>query len=311
MKIVFMGTPEFAVPSLDILVQAGYDIVGVITATDKYGGRGNKTLIESAVKKYAIDKDLKVLQPTNLKSTSFNEELASLQADLQIVVAFRMLPKIVWDAPRYGTYNLHGSLLPKYRGAAPINWAIINGESETGVTSFKLKHEIDTGNILHQKKIPIYPSDNASTLHDRMKWIAADTVLETVKSIEKNDLNLLAQDNTEVTHAPKLNKDNTTIDWEQSAETVQNQIRGLSPYPAAWTLLDGKKLKIYQSHYELENHNKEPGRYYRPSRFELKVTTSDGCIHLKEVQLSGKKRMNIKEFLNGYNFNTETEIIEN
>jgi len=222
MKIIFLGTPDFAVPSLEILYNAGYDIVGVITSVDKYGGRGRKTLIESAVKKYARSKGLNILQPTNLKSPKFNAKLKALDADIQIVVAFRMLPVMVWDMPPLGTYNLHGSLLPKYRGAAPINWAIINGDTKTGVTSFKLKHEIDTGSILFQKEIPIYESDSAGDLHDRMMWIAADTILESVQSIEKKEARLIPQEDSLVSHAPKLNKENTFIDFNKSTQEVYN-----------------------------------------------------------------------------------------
>lgn len=295
-----MGTPEFAVPSLDILYQAGYDLVGVITAPDRYGGRGRKTLIESDVKKYAQNKSLTVLQPTNLKSPSFQAKLKSLGADLQIVVAFRMLPKIVWDMPQLGTYNLHGSLLPKYRGAAPINWAIINGDKETGVSSFKLKHEIDTGSILLQKKIPIYSFDNASDLHDRMKWIGAEIILNTVELIKADDVQLQEQKLTEVSHAPKLNKENTSLDFTKNSKEIYDMARGLSPYPTAWFLLDDKHTKVYRAGYRLENHNHAPGTIRTDQKTRLEIASSDGFIELFEIQMSGKKRMNIQGLLNGY-----------
>jgi len=294
-----MGTPEFAVASLDILHQAGYNIVGVITAPDKYGGRGRKTLIESDVKKYAQKNNLKILQPTNLKSQKFQEKLKALKADLQVVVAFRMLPVSVWDMPPLGTYNLHGSLLPNYRGAAPINWAIINGETKTGVTSFKLKHAIDTGSILYQKEIPIYPDDNAGSLHDRMKWVGADVIYETVKSISEGNVNLKEQDESSVSHAPKLNTENTQIDFSLPGKKIYDLIRGLSPYPVAWMNLDGKKTKIYRADYEPGAVDTKPGSYTLDNGL-LKIACADGQIVIQELQMSGKRRMSTKEFLNGY-----------
>jgi len=295
-----MGTPEFAVASLDILYNAGYNIVGVITSVDKLGRRGRKTLIESAVKKYAVEKGLKVMQPTNLKSKKFNAELKELKADVQIVVAFRMLPVMVWDMPPLGTYNLHGSLLPKYRGAAPINWAVINGETQTGVTTFKLKHEIDTGSILMQKKIPIYYSDNATEVHNRMMYVGADLILETVKKLEEGAINLKEQNNIKTSHAPKLNKENTEIDFTKNTDSVYNFIRGLSLYPAAWFKIGDKTAKVYSSTAEKINHEYEPGKIISNNKNFIKIACSDGWITINEIQLSGKRKMSVKEFLNGY-----------
>ena len=233
MKIIFMGTPEFAVPSLDILVQNGYEIAAVVTAPDSMGGRGGKQLIESAVKKYAVEKQIPVLQPEKLKSPAFIDTLKNIKADIQIVVAFRMLPEMVWNMPPLGTFNLHGSLLPKYRGAAPINHAIINGEKETGVTSFKLKHEIDTGDILMQKTIPISDDENAGSLHDKMKMIGAEVVLETVKMIENGDYTFIRQKDELASHAPKIFHETCRIDFNNPIQKIHNFIRGLSPYPGA------------------------------------------------------------------------------
>jgi len=291
MRIIFMGTPDFAVPSLEILVNAGYSVVAVITATDKYGGRGRKTLIESPVKVFAKEQGIKVLQPPNLKSKKFLKELAELKADLQIVVAFRMLPKLVWDMPPQGTYNLHGSLLPKYRGAAPINWSIIKGDIKTGVTSFKLKHEIDTGSILIQKDIPIYPSDNATILHDRMKFVAADVVYDSVNLIEEGKANLSEQDDTLVSHAPKLNKDNTELDFNNKTIEVHNTVRGLSRYPVAWFKMKDQKIKVYESEVELVAHDHSPGTITSDNKNFIKVACDDGFLLLKELQLTGKKVM--------------------
>ena len=300
MKIIFLGTPEFSVPSLDILYQAGYQIPAVITSPDRRGGRGRNKIIQSAIKKYALAKGIKVLQPTNLKSPKFNAELKSLQAELQIVVAFRMLPEAVWDMPPLGTYNLHGSLLPQYRGAAPINWSIINGDKETGVTSFKLKHEIDTGSLLLQQKIPIYNFDNAGDLHDRMKWIAADTVLESVKIIESGQINLIPQDNSKVSHAPKLTSNNTQINFQDKAENIINLVRGLAPYPGAWMELDGKITKIFECHQPKENSQLEPGKLKTDGQHYIHIGCKDGCISIQHLQMSGKKAMKVANFLNGY-----------
>jgi len=302
MRIVFMGTPDFAVPSLEILLENGYDVVGVITSTDKYGGRGNKKLIESAVKKFAVSKGLNVLQPKNLKAPEFIEELQSLKADLQIVVAFRMLPVVVWDMPEIGTFNLHGSLLPKYRGAAPIHWAVINGEKETGVTTFFLKHEIDTGDLLFQEKLEIGENETTGEIHDRMMLLGAKVVVKTVKAIEQGNYMAKPQDNTLVTKAPKLFKETCEIDFNQSTEKVHNFIRGLSPFPSAWTILDGQQLKLLRATKEIAAHNIEPGKYISDNKNYLKFSTTDGFVSIHELQLQGKRRMEIKDFLNGYKF---------
>lgn len=295
-----MGTPDFAVPSLEILYNAGYQIVGVITSVDKKGGRGRKTVLQSAVKKYAESKQLTILQPANLKSPKFQEELQSLKADIQIVVAFRMLPKAVWDMPPMGTYNLHGSLLPAYRGAAPINWAIIKGEKQTGVTFFKLKHAIDTGNILMQETIPIYEDDQAGDLHDRMMWVAADTVYEAVKTLGSGEFDLLEQDDSKVSHAPKLNSENTEIKFNQSAKAVYDMVRGLSPYPVAWTTIDGKRAKIIRAKMESGPRTEVAGTLNTDGKSYLKFACSDGYLVVEKIQLSGKKSMDVKAFLNGY-----------
>lgn len=300
LRVIFMGTPGFAVPTLDILVNAGYEIVGVITAADKFGGRGRKELIQSDVKKYAVSKGLNVMQPTNLKSPKFNQKLKELKADVQIVVAFRMLPEMVWNMPPHGTYNLHGSLLPKYRGAAPINWAVMNGDSKTGVTSFKLKHEIDTGSLYMQKELPIYEFDTAGDVHDRMRWIAADVVLKTVQAIEKSTIKLSPQNETQVTHAPKLNKENTAIDLHNSAKEIYDHIRGLSPFPTAWLKIDSKHTKVYKASYTASQHSETVGTIKTDNKSYLSIVAKDGYIKLLEIQMSGKKRMTIKQFLNGY-----------
>ncbi len=300
MRIIFMGTPDFAVYSLDILHTAGYDIVAVITSPDKYGGRGRKTLIESDVKKYAVSKNLDILQPKNLKSPKFLDELRSYEADLQIVVAFRMLPEVVWNMPPLGTYNLHGSLLPKYRGAAPINWAVIKGESTTGVTSFKLKHEIDTGSICLQKEIPIYLSDTAGTLHDRMKYVAADVVLETVRLIEKEEIKLIPQDNRLVSHAPKLNPENTELTLNITTQEAIQFIRGLNPFPGAWFNLGDKKVKIYEAIKSELTSQHASGTLISDNKSHLSIACQNGNIDILELQYPGKKRMKITDFLNGF-----------
>jgi len=295
-----MGTPEFAVPSLDILVQNGYDIVGVITSTDKFGGRGKKKLLESAVKKYAREHEIKILQPKNLKAPEFVKELRNLEADLQVVVAFRMLPEVVWNMPRLGTFNLHGSLLPKYRGAAPINWAVINGDEETGVTTFFIRHKIDTGDMMLQKKTPIGENETAGDVHDRMMLIGAEAVLETVQMIENNSYELQIQDHNLATKAPKIYHDTCKINFDQPTAQVHNFIRGLSPYPAAWTTLGEHSLKIFQTTKEIIDHECSPGRFFSDHKKWLKVSTQDGFIHIHKLQLQGRKRMGIVDFLNGY-----------
>ena len=304
MKIVFMGTPEFAVPSLKILVDHGYDVVGVITSTDKFGGRGKKKLLQSAVKRYAIDQGLRVLQPPRLKRPEFVQELRDLQADLQVVVAFRMLPEIVWNMPRLGSVNLHGSLLPQYRGAAPINWAVIDGQVETGLTTFKLKHAIDTGDLIHQVSTPIGPDETAGELHDRMMGLGADLVLKTVQDIEKGNVFEKSQDEGKVSHAPKIFHENCKINFDQPSLVVHNFIRGLSPYPCAWTTIDGLQLNISRS--KLVAFEPDECRDFIAGAIDLshkgewRIDCADGQIRLIESQLEGRKRMKIKDLLNGF-----------
>ncbi len=299
-----MGTPEFAVPSLEILLENGYDVVGVVTAPDKPGGR--QGMMQSAVKQFAEAKGLNILQPEKLKNPDFINALQELRADLQIVVAFRMLPEIVWSMPPMGTMNLHGSLLPKYRGAAPINWAVIRGESETGLTTFLLKHEIDTGDLLFQEKVPIGPDETAGELHDRMMQIGAKLVLKSVKALELGATQPMPQADVEATHAPKIFAETCRIDFNQPTVNVHNFIRGLSPYPGAWTTMDGKTLKLLRS--SLDNHSMTPqadlsiqiGQFFTDGKNTLQYRTSDGFISILELQLEGKRRMSVKDFLNGY-----------
>lgn len=300
MRIVFMGTPEFAVPSLRILHEHGYSIVGVITATDKMGGRGGKKKLESAVKKYARAHDLPVLQPPNLKNPEFVEELRSLKADLQVVVAFRMLPQVVWDMPPIGTINLHGSLLPQYRGAAPINWAVINGEQETGVTTFFLKHKIDTGDLLLQRKLKIGPNETAGEVHDRMMQLGAEVVLESVQAIERGDYVLHPQDESKVSKAPKIFRETCEIAFDRPVEEVHNFIRGLSPYPTAWATLEGAQLKIFRAEMEKADHKHKPGSLHSDGKSHLKFAAEGGYISVKELQLQGRRRMSVQDFLNGF-----------
>ncbi len=308
LRIIFMGTPEFAVASLDALVQAGCNIAAVVTAPDKPAGRGMK-LNESAVKKYATEHALTVLQPEKLKAPEFIATLKALHADLQIVVAFRMLPEIVWNMPPLGTINLHGSLLPQYRGAAPINWAVINGEKETGVTTFKLQHEIDTGNILLQKSFSIGDDDTAGEVHDTMKIIGANLLLETVKGFADGSLVEMPQSQISnlasqiIHHAPKIFTETCKIDWHQSVEAIHNLIRGLSPFPGAFSFLNDKMLKIYRSKKEFQNTaSKQAGEFVTDGKTFLKFACSNGYIHVTELQLEGKKRMQVEEFLRGYKF---------
>ena len=302
MRIVFMGTPQFAVASLDALIKAGCDIVAVVTAPDKPAGRGQK-LSESAVKQYAVMNGLRVLQPEKLKSPEFLEELRSLQAELQVVVAFRMLPEEVWNMPLRGTINLHASLLPQYRGAAPINWAIINGEAESGVTTFFLRHEIDTGNILFTEKVTLTGHETAGELHDRLTYKGAGLLVKTVKGIESGRYSIHSQDllvaGMELKYAPKIHKEDCLIDWNQPAEKLYNKIRGLSPLPTAYTTINGKTLKIFASEYEITKTNVKPGTLSTDNKTYLKFAAKDGFISLKDVQLEGKKRMDIEQFLRG------------
>ena len=299
-KIVFMGTPDFAVPSLEILHKNGFEIAGVVTSTDKLGGRGNKQLLQSPVKKYALEHNIPVLQPSKLKSPEFLAELQGLNANLQVVVAFRMLPEAVWNMPALGTFNLHGSLLPKYRGAAPINWAIINGDTETGVTTFFIKHEIDTGDVIFQEKMSIGPNKTAGEVHDRMMQLGAKVVLETVQAIESGSVQLKKQDETLVSKAPKIFRETCEIQFDQTASQVHNFIRGLSPYPGAWTLLDGVECKILKAAPEIIPTNLSPGSWSSDGKSFLKIACRDGFIQLLELQLQGRKRMDVKSFLNGY-----------
>jgi methionyl-tRNA formyltransferase len=308
MKIVFMGTPEFSVPCLDILVKNNYTIAGVITAPDKPAGRGMQVQ-QSAVKKYAVEHGLKVLQPEKLKAPEFLEELKSLQADLQIVVAFRMLPEAVWNMPPLGTYNLHASLLPDYRGAAPINWALINGEKETGITTFKLQQEIDTGSILFSERVPLTENTTAGELHDLLMHRGAELMLKTVTAIESGNYQLKEQHYSADTnkHAPKLSKETGRIDWNKDANSIHNLIRGLSPYPAAWT--EGKdnkgmvhSVKIFSSSKEIVAHSHPLGTVVSDGKSSLKVACNNGFIHIHELQLAGKKRLKTEELLRGFKF---------
>jgi len=300
-----MGTPEFAVASLDAMVNAGCTIAGVITAPDKPAGRGLK-LQESAVKKYAVEKELKILQPGKLKDPQFLNELRSLKADIQVVVAFRMLPELVWDMPPMGTINVHASLLPQYRGAAPINWAIINGEKETGVTTFKLKHEIDTGDILLQEKILIGENETAGELHDRLKELGAQTLVKTIKGLADDTLKEMPQSqipnpkSETLKHAPKIFTDTCKIDWNKPVDEVHNLIRGLSPFPGAFTFLNEKLLKIFRTEREHKRSSIPAGEFETDGKTFLKFACSDGLISLKEIQMEGKKKMNVEDFLRGH-----------
>lgn len=311
LRIVFMGTPDFAVGTLKKILEAGFEVVGVITAPDRPAGRGRKVQ-ESAVKQFAVQHNLKVLQPTNLKDEAFLEELKNLDANLQVVVAFRMLPKVVWQMPEYGTFNLHASLLPQYRGAAPINWAIINGESETGVTTFFIDEKIDTGNIVLQHTEKILPNDSAGTLHDRLMELGADLVVETCKQIENGTVTRMVQDESmELKPAPKIHKDTCRIDWNASMEDIYNHIRGLSPYPGAWTQLinDGKadQMKIFKTEMERAEHNYDVGKLVVEKK-SLKIAVKEGFISLLELQLPGKRRMQVNEVLNGLNLEKEAHL---
>lgn len=305
LRIIFLGTPDFAAESLKKLVESGVLIVAVVTAPDKPKGRGKKLAI-SAVKEFALEAGLSILQPTNLKSPEFQAELNSFKADLQIVVAFRMLPESVWNMPKLGTFNLHASLLPQYRGAAPINWAIINGEKETGVSTFFLKHEIDTGAIIYQEKEPIHDSDNVGTLYARLMKKGAELVLKTVLSIQEGNYPQLEQNESEeIRPAPKIFKDDCFIDWNQPAVKVKDFIRGLSPYPAAWTKLEGKTLKIYSS--KLSEASLSPGEGMLRNN-ELIIGTAENSLIIEELQLEGKKRMKTSDFIRGFQFKTSDKI---
>ncbi len=305
-----MGTPDFAVASLDILMKNNYSIVGVITAPDKPAGRGQKVQM-SAVKEYALQHQLLVLQPTNLKDPAFIEELRSLKADLQIVVAFRMLPEIVWNMPPLGTFNLHASLLPKYRGAAPINWCVINGDDVSGVTTFKLTHQIDTGNVLFQEKVEVKKTETAGELHDKLMNVGSQLILKTVQSLEQHyihgtPLEFKPQDDSKATHAPKIFKDTCKIHWNENAEKVYNLIRGLSPYPAAFTEFEDPSgnvisFKIFSAEI-VPFESPVSGTLNTDNKSFITVHSLDGALNIKELQLQGKKKMSVKELLNGYRF---------
>lgn len=309
MRIIFMGTPEFAVLSLKKLIENKYTIVGVVTAPDQAAGRGKK-IRQSSVKKYALKQGLKILQPVKLKDPEFIDELRALKADLQIVVAFRMLPEIVWAMPPKGTFNLHASLLPQYRGAAPINHAIINGEIQTGVSSFFLDQKIDTGNIILQKTCSITPQDNAGSLHDKLMVLGADLVVETVKEIELNRVSPKSQNElieSDLKAAPKIFKPDCQINWNKSSERIHNKIRGLSPYPAAYSYLKFDSieksyyLKIFETEkIEINYPKSDPGQIFTDSKSYIHVISLEGVLSLIEVQLEGKKRMSVKEFLRGF-----------
>ncbi len=299
MNIVFMGTPEFAVASLKALLENGFNIVGVVTAPDKPAGRGQK-ITESAVKKYAAEQGLKILQPVKLKDPAFLNELRSLKADLQVIVAFRMLPEVVWNMPEHGTINLHASLLPQYRGAAPINWAIINGEKESGVSTFFLKQEIDTGDLLFSERVEISRHDTAGDLHDKLMETGASLLVKTVRAIEAGEYAeqpQISADDLEA--APKIFKEDCLINWDKPSEKVFNFIRGLSPYPTSFTYLNGKILKIFKAEIEKTEATLKPGSYVCDNKTYLKFACADGLISVLEIQLEGKKKMKIDEFLRG------------
>lgn len=311
LSIVFMGTPDFAVAILKHLVENNYTIAGVITAPDKPAGRGRK-LNESAVKKYAKSQNLTILQPTNLKNENFLQELKALNANLQIVVAFRMLPKVVWQMPEFGTFNLHASLLPEYRGAAPIHWSIINGESKTGVTTFFIDDKIDTGEIILQEEITVLNNETVGTLHDKLMYLGAKLVSKTVDYISKGEIKTTKQPDLEEKFAPKLNPENTKIDWTDSLDNIYNKIRGLNPFPAAWSIIknDNEEVsaKIYAVKKEEEEHNYSFGKIIATKK-ELKVAVNKGYIIIEEIKLSGKKKMDSKSLLNGYTFSPDARML--
>lgn len=309
LKIVYMGTPEFAVESLRCLVEGGYNVVGVITMPDKPAGRGHKIQF-SPVKQYALEHDLPLLQPEKLKDERFIEALKDWQADLQIVVAFRMLPEVVWNMPKYGTFNLHASLLPQYRGAAPINWAVMNGDTETGITTFFLKHEIDTGEVIQQVKVPIADTDDVGTVHDKLMLLGGKLVTETVDAITNGTVKSIPQEEMavvgELRPAPKIFKDTCRIDWDNTVVKIYNHIRGLSPYPTAWTELhqpDSEEplpVKIFQTEKIEKSHTYKPGSILTDGKTYLHVAATDGFINIKSLQLPGKKRLQTEELLRGF-----------
>ena len=310
LRIVFMGTPEFAVGILDTVIKNNYEVVGVITAADKPAGRGQK-LKYSAVKEYALANNLTLLQPISLKDETFLSELKALNANLQIVVAFRMLPKVVWEMPSLGTFNLHASLLPNYRGAAPINWAIINGETKTGVTTFFIDDKIDTGAMILSSEIPINETENAGHLHDRLMELGSKTVIDTLEMIEKGNVSReIQKDTADIKTAYKLNKENCKIDWTKSALEINNLIRGLSPYPAAWCFFGDKNeewnVKIYEATISIEEHNYSMGSLICTKK-EMKVAVKNGFIQILHLQFPGKKKMSTPELLNGLAFTVDAK----
>lgn len=317
LRIVYMGTPEFAVESLKRLVEGGYNIVGVITMPDKPMGRHGSVLQPSPVKQYAVSQGLKVLQPEKLKDEQFLAELRELKADLQIVVAFRMLPEVVWNMPPMGTFNLHASLLPQYRGAAPINWAVINGDTETGITTFFLKHEIDTGEIIDQVRVPIADTDNVEIVYNRLMMLGGDLVLKTVDAILEGNVKTTPQEELvqieELRPAPKIFKETCRIDWTQGVKKVYDFVRGLSPYPAAWTELhQGEQapvmLKIFETEKQYCSHNYQPGSIDTDKKTYFRIATTDGYLNIHSLQLAGKKRMEVTDFLRGYRFDDSTYV---
>jgi len=328
-RIVYMGTPDFAVESLKALVEGGYNVVAVVTMPDKPMGRHGSVLQPSPVKQYALEHGLKVMQPVKLKDPEFIEELRGLKADLQIVVAFRMLPEVVWNMPPYGTFNAHASLLPKYRGAAPINWAVINGDTETGITTFMLKHEIDTGDIIDQVRIPIAETDNVEIVHDKLMVLSGQLVTKTVDSIIDGTFKTISQEELMkqqlsinpqlstinlLSPAPKIFRDTCRINWNQPAKKVYDFVRGLSPYPAAWTMLDGKSVKIYEASIEKVSSKqsvydgKSVGSIETDGKTYIKVMAADGWLHIHTLQLEGKKRMPVTDLLRGFKFGEESRF---
>ncbi len=311
LRVVFMGTPDFAVESLEAIIEAGFNVVGVITAPDRPAGRGRK-LKGSAVKSFAESKGLKILQPTNLKSEDFQKQLFELRPDVQVVVAFRMLPKSVWNLPEFGTFNLHASLLPQYRGAAPINWAIINGEKKTGVSTFFLDEKIDTGNLIFQEAVDIQESENVGSLHDRLMETGAKLVVKTLQAIADNKIKVTAQPNiSELKAAPKLSRENTKIDWNAPVDEIYNLIRGLNPYPAAWCFLEDSSEEMTVKIYDIEKIKQEhhlPNGTVTVTNNEIKVAALDGYILIKEIQLPGKRKMTSKALLNGFSFAPDAKM---
>jgi len=311
MRIVFMGTPEFAVESLRAIIDAGHEVVGVVTMPDKPSGRGQK-INKSAVKLFAEEKGLYIMQPERLKDDAFVEELRNLKADIQVVVAFRMLPEIVWNMPPMGTYNLHASILPQYRGAAPINWAVMNGDTQTGVTTFKLKHEIDTGDVMMQRTVDILPDDDAGTVHDKLMMLGSKTIVDTLEEIAKGNADLKTQtsmiNGQELRPAPKLFKEDMKLDWSRPSVELHNKVRGLSPYPTAWTEMTDQKgelisVKIYKT--VLSDKKITSGAIETDGKSYLAVGTGDGALLIDSLQMAGKKRMDIKSFLQGFHFGAD------